>query len=53
MACTSAPVGVLGWMRALGRVTESVHDRYTYVEAAAHLTAAQQVAALVPKAGTS
>lgn len=39
-------------MRAVGHVTESVHDRYTHIEAEAHRTAAEQVAALVTKAGT-
>jgi integrase len=37
-------------MRAVGHVTESVHDRYTHVLADSHRAAAEQVAALVAKA---
>jgi len=39
-------------MRAVGHVTESVHDRYTHVLADSHRAAAEQVAALVAKAAT-
>ncbi len=38
-------------MKAVGHVTESVYDRHTHVKAAAHGAAAEQVAALLARAG--